>query len=355
MSVGSPALAIYSLMVTSFNVRMVYRKANSIAHEEKADVARALIVFQQTAVELTTDPRLLEFILVDSEWRHEILERLKINRGNLWSLRTGFSVASVIVAFIFTLIDSFVSLNDSDSSGSEGLAAGTIWLWLPCLVIGWLWVPSFSSEEINAALRRANIKAVRTAAKKLKEQADEVIFGREKSINTKFHWRQPPNPKASKKPENGPIVEAVDENEGVKQEPIYEGEIYTEEVVKLGSNSDLSLSVTSFLSPAELQGDHSDRSIGGIQTAQHSTASVVRSVEAPQPSAAISVASLRHEHDRLFNPKEEFGLLHTDEFRHPATFNYSRIMWYLVLVDDVFRALKELVIVDEVGARGNVR
>ena len=349
MSVGSPALAAYSLMVTSFNARMVYNKANRIVHGEKADVARALVALQQTALELTTDPRLLESIPVDSKWRHEILDRL--NKRNAWSLTTGFSVAWVVIAFVFTLIDSFVSLDDPQTSGSEGLAVGTLWLWLLCLVIGWLWVPIFSCDEVNAALRRANVKAVRTAAKKLKQQTTKMLkHGAHKvadRINAKVHKRHPKTPKKSDG-DPAPTVTVVDENEKVKQGPLDDGEMHTGDVPELRSTP----SATSIPPPAESQQDHSHLSIGGIHTAQQSTASVVRSTEAQQPPAAVSLASLKHEHDRLFNPKEEKGLLHSDEFRHPATFNYSRIMWYLVLVDDVFRALNQLVIADEVGTLG---
>ena len=346
MSVGSPALAAYSLMVTSFNARMVYNKANRIAHEEKSDVAKALVALQQTALELTTDPRLLESIPVDSRWRQEILERL--NKRNAWSLTTGFSVAWVVIAFAFTLVDSFVSLDDPESSGSEGLAVGTLWLWLLCLVIGWLWVPIFSSEEVTAALRRANIKAVRTAAKKLKQQTAEALKrGAHKVIHSRGQKR---NPKTSKKPDAGPAhaVTFADEDEKVKQGPTDEGETHAGDVPGLRSTpSDPSLQA-----PAESQQDHGHPSVGGIQTAQRSTTNVVRPPGAPQPPAAMSVASLQLGYDRLFIAKEEVGHLHTDEFRHPATFNYSRIMWYLVLVDDVFRALDRLVMADEVGAPG---
>ena len=342
MSVGSPALAAYSLMVTAFNVRMVYNKANRIAHEEKSDVAKALVALQQTAIELTTDTRLLESIPVDSKWRHEIIERL--DKRNAWSLATVFSVAWAVIAFAFTLIDSFVSLDDPQTSGSEGLAVGTLWLWLFCLVIGWLWIPIFSSDEVNAALRRANRKAVGTAAKKLKHQAAEMfkhkVAGRITAQVRKYH------PKTSKKPDadlDGDEKQGStdgDEKKGLADE----GETHAGEVPELKS--------TSFRAPAESQQDPAHLSIGGIQTAQRSTTSVARSAEAQQPPAAKSVVSLKHGHDRLFNPKEEKGLLHSDEFRHPATFNYSRIMWYLVLVDDVFRALNQLVMADEVGASG---
>ena len=167
MSVGSPALAAYSLMITSFNTSMVYKRANGIEHKEKAEVAKALIAIQRAPLRVTTDPRLLKSIPTDNGWTNEILERL--GARNAWSLTTGFSVAWVVIAFGFTLIDSFIALGDPSSGGSDGLAVGTLWLWLLCLVIGWLWVPIFSSRDVSAALRHANLKTVSTA-NKLKQQ-----------------------------------------------------------------------------------------------------------------------------------------------------------------------------------------
>ena len=357
MSVGSPALAAYSLMVTSFNARMVYKRANRIKHEEKADVARALVALQQTPLDLTTDPRLLESMPVDNKWRHEILERL--NERNSWSPTTGSSVAWVLVAFVFTLIDSFVSLNDTNDSRSEGLAVGTVWLWLLCLAIGWRWVPTFPSGAVNAALRRANIKAARNAAKirqetakKIKERANKVV-DRAKVVNTRFQKRTH-NPKASIRSEAGVANEVVDENKKAERELIHEGGTHTREMAELRSAPlpSPSPSITSLQSPAESQWDHGHLSIREIQTAQHSTTNVVRSAEALQPPAATSVASLEHRHDLLFIPLDGTGSLCRDEFRHPATFNYARIMRYRVLVDGVFRTLERLVLADEVGAPG---
>ena len=348
MSIGSPALAAYSLMTTSFNYRMVYNKANRIAHKKKADVAKALVALQQTALELTTDPRLLASIPVDDKWRHEILERL--GKRNAWSLATAFSITWVAIIFTFTLVNSFVPSNDSDSSGSDGLAVGTLWLWLLCLVVGWLWVPIFSSEEVDAALRRANGGVVRTAAKKIKRSTARALNRRAREVASWFQSKgQKHDPKTFENPDAGPTPTGifVDENDELKQGPTDEGETHAGDVPELGSTpSDPSLQA-----PAESQQDHTHLSIGGIQTAQHSTTSIAHPTET-QPSAAASVASLKCEYDRLFLPKVEAGLLHSDEFRHPATFNYSRIIWYLEFTNEVLRALDRPVIADEVGTPG---
>ena len=158
------------------------------------------------------------------------------------------------------------------------------------------------------------------------------------------------NPKTSKKSDvdPAPTVPVVYENEKLKEGLPDEGEMYAGEVPKLRSTP----SATSLQAPVESQQGYSHLSIGGIHTAQRSIASIARSTEAQQPPAAYSIASLEPGTDRLFIPKKPIGLLHSDEFRHPATFNYSRIMWYLVLVDDVFRALDKLVIADGVSVPG---
>lgn len=50
---------------------------------------------------------------------------------------------------------------------------------------------------------------------------------------------------------------------------------------------------------------------------------------------------IRSERNSLFIPKD-LGALNRDELRTSATFNYSRIMRFLVLVDDVFATLDKL-------------
>jgi hypothetical protein len=60
------------------------------------------------------------------------------------------------------------------------------------------------------------------------------------------------------------------------------------------------------------------------------------------PYSIAAQSSIHPETDRLLIPKDEFSSLNRDELRLAATFNYSRIMRYFVLVDDVLRALDKL-------------
>ena len=333
LSVGSPALAAYSLVLTSLNARSVYRRAKRCKHNSKADVANVLISLQQTPLELTTDERLLDFIPINHHWRNEIADRL--NRRNAWSVAAGTSVAWVVIAFLFTLVDSFVSLDNTGDEPSEGLAVGVLWLWLLCLVIGRLWVPTFTSDELKRAIGHANKQAVKKMAKKLKEKANRVISSTKHKITTRFSKRRPIL-KASKK--TG--MESVEEvNEKVK-----EGSIQTHEDTK-GAEEGIDTTPNLLSDPAHQRSTVSFHTHpGGQQDHPHLAVSANQSiVTLPRSNAGHSVAqsSIHPEKDSLLIYKD-LGSLNRDERRCAATFNYSRILRYLVLVDDVLRALDKL-------------
>jgi len=67
--VRSPALAAYTLALTSINARSVYRRAQRIKHQNKNSVARILISLQQTPLEPTRDERLLSFLPINDKWK----------------------------------------------------------------------------------------------------------------------------------------------------------------------------------------------------------------------------------------------------------------------------------------------
>ena len=323
LSVGSPALAAYSLILTSLNARSVYERAKRCKHENRVDVAKALISLQQTPLELTTDERLLAYIPINHHWRHEIADRL--NRRNAWSIATGTSVAWVVIAFLLTLVDSFVSLETTGDEPSEGQAVGTLWLWLLCLVIGWLWVPTFTSGELNRAIRHANRQAVKKAAKKIKEKANKAISSTKNKLTARFSKRMP-NLKGLKKPDTEPVVGAHEKAEGSIRED-------TKEV---GDGIDTTPNLLS-VPTHEGQQDHDHLGVNTNQTASHSVLTLPRSIA----GQSVAQSSIHPEKDSLLIFKD-LGPLNRDERRGAATFNYSRIMRYLVLVDDVLRALDKL-------------
>jgi hypothetical protein len=279
MSLGSPALAAYSLALTSLNARSVYHRVKASKARYKRSVVEALIPIQQTPLELTKNEGLLGFIQDNHQWREEIQQRL--SRKGAWSLGTATSVAWVVTTFFLTLVDSFLRIDSLAGGASDGHAVGTIWLCLLCLVIGRVWVPIFDSGELKTALYFAN-KQAEVAAKKIKSTR-EVARRFLNIVRSRLA-----NKRARGMGDQG--------NPGdVRQEP--------------NQNTNLSANPNGTEDPTN--------------------------VEFTFPQGPTDPVT-----DELFISKD-LGSLNRDERRLSATFNYSRIMRYLVLVDDVLKALDE--------------
>jgi len=272
ISLGSPALTAYSLTLTSLNDRFVYRKAQSIKHESGDAVARALASLQQIPLELTRNEHLLAFIPVKERWREEVDRRL--NRRHVWPLAIGSSVTWVTIAFVFTLINSFVSLDASPDGGSEGLAVGFLWLWFLCLVIGWLWVPAFTRKlpERTQIMEGAKLVAQETELK------------------------------------HNPLLSPTHHQYTIPSQP-----------------------------PSGHQLGDTHMGASGSITANHSATTLYH--PSTEPSTAPHTSIHPKTDDILIDISNNLGPLNRDELRLSATFNYSRIIRYLILVENVFRAL----------------
>ena len=291
LTVGSPALAAYSLALTSLNVRLVHRMARRATHENKHLVAKALMSLQQAPVELTRDERLLAFVANPKFWGPEITDRLT------WTVTTGSSIAWVVISYVFTLVDSFV---DSTNSVPQGHAVGTLWLWLLCLVTGWLWVPAFASAELETAIGHANRRTAKTAAKGAKKSQTRtydfaVAMATEQLLAPLFA----PNNRSTVSPQV----------------------------------------------PAESHHQHPSSSAN--QATNYADLSFRRSDDI---HSIATRDSLDPETDRFLIPIDESDTLNRDELRLAATFNYARIIRYFALVNDIFYALDKLE-QDEVGIR----
>ena len=186
MTTGSPALAAYSLVLSALTVRFVRRKVKATNNKNWKFVTEVLIYTHQIPLELIEVKNPLEhtkgehplevkcedlhFAIKNKEWR-ESTTKLAKERSNDWTLAAGLSVAWVIIAFVVTLADSFAYLA---AMGSQGHAVGTIWLWLLCLVIGWLWVPTFSGNQLQSAFHETE-----KAAKKQRDAERDAEEKRE--------------------------------------------------------------------------------------------------------------------------------------------------------------------------------
>lgn len=313
MSVGSPALAAYSLILTALNARSVNRRVNRIKYKNKTVLARALISLQQLSLELTKDPILLASIPIDNQWEQEIVSRL--NRRNTWSIATASSISWVIISFLFTLADSFNNLNNPPNTKtldnsiigkSSPYAIGTLWLWLVCLVIGWMWVPTFTRGELRSALEYANEKAAKKTAKRIRQASQ----GGSQAINSA-------NAEATDNSLEGVevlrasgehTIEVVEEDEKVKDGLVQEVDKHAEQ-------------------KTDQETDSSQLASEGQRSCCHPDDSESQSsASKPQPARGAKLLILK-----------DSSSLNLDESRRGVMFNYARGIRFLVLVEDVSR------------------
>ena len=297
MSVGSPALAAYSLVLTSLNAQTVYDKVKTSKHKHKESLAKVLVSIQQTLLAVTDDLHLLNYILISYQWRKDIETRIK---KNSWPVETALFVAWVTAPFVFTVVSAFVALNDPSDNSYDGYSTGILWLWLLCLVIGWLWAPTTPGKELRSALSFAKQQAVKRS---IKAQAKEARMS---------------------------IHSATDKKPGAEQTP---------EGTSLKANPTRRQSTAASESYTDDQLDSSLLTISANSGANQGVASMRYSTQPP----------VNTESDGLFFLPKPTSL-NRDEHRLTATFNYSRTMRYLVLVDNVFEASERLSLeTDEVG------
>ena len=340
MSLGSPALAAYSLVLTSLNARSVYYRVKASRSHYKKSVKEALVSIQQTSLELTKDDRLLEFIQDNHRWREEIGERL--SRRGIWSLATATSVAWVVIAFLLTLVDSFVSLDEPVDNTAEGHAVGTVWLWLLCLVVGWMWVPIFDSGEITTALDFANQQALKKATKKLKKTAEVARMflnrarGRlaNKSVQEVGNQGNPGNARQEPGQDANLGVNPNGGEDANRVDPVTAEPSVPQDPANPEANQSLTSKSEGNSRDAEPKSDQNSN----LNPSGGKVADRVDSIPVRSP---VLQDQIDPDADELLISKD-LGSLNRDERRLSATFNYSRTMRYLVLVDDVLKALDKV-------------
>jgi hypothetical protein len=176
LTVGSPALAAYSLAITALNGQWValrfsrYRLLSSVPQ-----VVQILTGLQQAPLRVTNEHGLLASLIVLPEnhvWFSELAHWIK--HEHTWSISAATSISWVLVAYLFTVVDSFADV--TRSINSNGQAVGSIWLWLVPIVVGWLLVaPKIEARKLNDAMSRAN-KSARVATNQgtVTVDADEI-------------------------------------------------------------------------------------------------------------------------------------------------------------------------------------
>ena len=155
LTVGSPTLAAFSLALTALNTRWANERFSGIKYPNHKHALKALIYFQQIPLRVTTRDGLLASLVVlheNDDWWECLVERLE--QTYTWTIAAATSIAWVIIAFVFTIVDSLMDLGKDINANGQGV--GTLWLWLVPIVVGWLWVPVSSHDKLKAAIERAN-------------------------------------------------------------------------------------------------------------------------------------------------------------------------------------------------------
>jgi len=157
ITIGSPALAAYSLQVTHLNRRWITAAFLDIDHANSKDIATVLSALHNVPIQTSPRPPFLYPLVVranDKYWRRLLVAAKKTRR---WSIPLGMSFVLVIFAAILTILDSV----NSPRPGDIGYAIAAIWSFLLPLVIGWMYVGSEPEpNHLKDSLRAANRKAL---------------------------------------------------------------------------------------------------------------------------------------------------------------------------------------------------
>ncbi|KAF7358855.1 hypothetical protein MSAN_01225500 [Mycena sanguinolenta] len=160
LTVGSPTLAAYSLTLTILNGHWIAQRFYGLSYSNVKNAVKILTSLQQSPLQVNTEDALLASLVVlhsnDDFWE-ELAEWLDVNFVHTWSISAVVSILWVIVAYIFTVVDSFTGEVSSSMRQASGQAVGSAFLWLLPIVIGWLQIsPKCDSERLHQAMDKAN-------------------------------------------------------------------------------------------------------------------------------------------------------------------------------------------------------
>ena len=155
LAIGSPTLAAFSLALTTINTRWAYNRFSAINYPNSRKAVNALVYLQQVPLRLTTRDGLLASLIIlpeNDDWWECLVDRLE--QTHTWTIAAATSIIWVIIAFVFTIVDSFMSMKEN--LNSTGQAVGSLWLWLVPIIVGWLWIPVCSYSKLKTAIDKAN-------------------------------------------------------------------------------------------------------------------------------------------------------------------------------------------------------
>ena len=138
LTVGSPALAAYSLTLTALNTHYAASKFSTnpiLTYPNAKTAATVLAGLQQLPLEIVVDNSLLASLVVlrQNDWWWKLVEALIASKYK-WTTVNTSSMIWVVVAYFLSIIAAFLSLREI-SSDTDGPGLGSLWLWVRFLNI----------------------------------------------------------------------------------------------------------------------------------------------------------------------------------------------------------------------------
>ncbi|TFK69333.1 hypothetical protein BDN72DRAFT_959617 [Pluteus cervinus] len=169
LTVGSPTLAAYSLAITVMNGRWIAQHFYTVRSPTAETAVRVLSRLQQSPLHIEEGQELdslVEFRENDPWWA---AMRKHLSLMHTWSISAATSVAWVVIAYIFTVADSFTP-DITQSVNANGQGIGSQWLFLLAVVVGWLQLsPKCDAASVHHAF----------------EETDHMVFVRDTSTPEK--------------------------------------------------------------------------------------------------------------------------------------------------------------------------
>ncbi|KAJ7198831.1 hypothetical protein GGX14DRAFT_373797 [Mycena pura] len=159
LTVGSPTLAAYSLSLTVLNGHWIAQRFSHLNYPNVKNAVKILSSLQQSALRVDTDNTLLASLIIlpeNDEWWEELA--VWLNYVHTWSISAVASILWVILAYFFTVVDSFTgNVVTYSTLNANGQAVGSVFLWLVPIVVAWLQIsPKCDHTRVHQAIRRAN-------------------------------------------------------------------------------------------------------------------------------------------------------------------------------------------------------
>ena len=192
ITIGSPALAAYSLQITHLNARWVTAAFLDVKYPNSERIPTVLSAFHHVPIRISHNPPLLHSLVVlprnDDFWRHLFSAAKKTRR---WSIPLIINFILVTFAVVLTVLDSTHSPTPRDI----GYAITATWTFLLPLIIGWLHVGCEPEpNHLRNSLDTANLNIWVATARRYKPvkgplaiefmKADDVELARKDELKT---------------------------------------------------------------------------------------------------------------------------------------------------------------------------